>query len=103
MSLTCCRFPRPLSPMASRPALFIYSKIAFLSLGKPAVAAALSAFWPWSQLPTQNPSQIGFQMVNLINFRMECTKLKSESIQIDCLDPPVNSRVSIHFVLLVMD
>ena len=43
------------------PAGTVYSMIAaFFSLGKPAVAAALSAFWPWSQLPTQNPSQIGF-------------------------------------------
>ena len=58
---------------------------------------------PWSHLPTQNSSRIEFQMVNLINFTMECTKLKSESIQIDCLDAPVNSRVSIHFVLLVLD
>ena len=56
--------PGPLSSLAFRPALINYSKIAaFLSLGKPADAAALWAFWPWSQLPTQNPSHKGFQRV----------------------------------------
>ena len=88
--------------MASRPALFIYSKIvAFLSLNQ-LMRLRSRAFWPWSQLPTQNPSQIRFQRVKL-HFNLEYTELKKENIQIGRLNPPINSRVSIHFVLLVLD
>ena len=72
------------------------------SLLLPAVLAALWSAQSWPQLPSQNPSSIGLKRV-ILHYNMECTKLESESIQINRLDPPINSSISVHFVLLVLD